>query len=146
MSTPLSFDVHDFLDALNDSVGLRAGELIGSVGVWFANKFNDQSAEEKHDTMLRVRPVLRRHGFDICDSELQEPVGCDFCEDFNQYGYGSFRYALESCAVFRLRAPSYGFDGEMDFRVRLADYEYGFNVPVNYCPMCGRRLDAAEEG
>ena len=26
-----SFDVHDLLDALNDSVGLRSGELVGSV-------------------------------------------------------------------------------------------------------------------
>ena len=139
MSVPLSFDVHDLLDVLKDSVGLRAGELIGSVGVWFANQFNDQSAEDKHETMLRVRPVLRRHGFDICDSEDGEQVGCDYCE--NRDLPGRYMEVPESKAFMGFFPPCDGYDAEMRFKVRFNDdYTYGFDVPVKYCPFCGRRL------
>lgn len=135
-----SFDVHDLLDALKDSVGLRADELIGSVGIWFANQFNDQSAEEKHETMLRVRPVLRRHGFDICDSEDGEQVGCDYCENCDLPG--RYMEVPESKAFMRLFPSCDGYDAAMCFKVNFNDdYAYSFDVPVKYCPFCGRRLD-----
>ena len=134
-----SFDVHDLLDALNDSVGLRSGELVGSVGVWFANKFGDQSAEEKHETMLGVRPVLRRYGFDICDSEDSEQVGCDYCESRDLPG--RYMEVPDSKAFMNFLPPTYGCDAAMHFKVIFNDdYAYGFDVPVKYCPMCGRRL------
>lgn len=138
MSVPLSFDVHDFLDALNDSVGLRSGELVGSVGVWFANKFNDQSPEDKHDTMLLVRPVLRRHGFDICDSELGEQVGCECCSGESEFGRYKGRIPSDDD---RVTARIWEFQPAINVNVMLSDsYEFGLDLDINYCPMCGRKL------
>ena len=135
MSMPPSFEVSDILDALKDGAGARAYRLVGGVGAWFARQFNDQSADEKLETMNAVRPILRRAGFDIRDSDTGEQVGCDFCEEPRE----TERY--DRVEVY-MRPPSYGFDAEMSFRVEFNDdYAYGFNVPVKYCPMCGRRLD-----
>lgn len=137
--TPISFDVHDVLNSLEGCVSQRASEFTRSVGVWFARRFCDQSPEDMCEIMSGVRPVLRRRGFDICDSEIGEQVGCDFCEDPHE----QLNCHRAEVSMF---PPKYGFDAELVFHVRINDdYTYGFDMPIKYCPMCGRRLDAGED-
>lgn len=127
-----SFDVNDILDAMRN--GTDAVRFVSGVGAWFARQFNDQSAEDKLETMSAVRPVLRRAGFDISDSDTDKQVGCCFCEDPRE----TFEYDRAKVHMF---PQCFGYDALMCFRVDFNDeYVYGFDVPVKYCPMCGRRL------
>lgn len=131
---PPSFDASDILDALRDASGDMAVRFVAGVGEWFARQFNHQSAADQLETLNDVRPILRRTGYDICDSVTGEQVGCDFCEEPHVT-------EQHDRASVHMYPPSHGFDARMCFRVDFNDdYAYGFDVPVKFCPMCGRRL------
>ena len=141
MGMPLMFDTHDVLDAFHGDADSRdrGTEFVRAVGTWFAKMFCSASAEDKAEVMLGVRPHLRAGGFDICDSDTSREVGCDFCIKMNRYGFGDLVDTWDERVKARVvNATSEPF---MEFRANLSEsYVFGFAMPINYCPMCGRRV------
>lgn len=141
MGMPLMFDTHDVLDALGSDADSRdrLAEFVQGVGTWFAKRFCKSSPDDKHDILLGIRPHLRAGGFDVCDSDTGREVGCDFCMKANRAGFGDLTETWDERAkVMMVHAPIEPF---IDFRVEMTEsYVFGFSMPVNYCPVCGRRI------
>lgn len=121
-----------------------AERFIGCVGRWFAKEFAGASADDKLEVLNRVRPVLRHAGFDLCDSEFGEPVGCECCLGESEFGRYKGRIPTGDDRVI---ARIWQSQPDIDVRITLTGaYEFGARLGINYCPMCGRRLGVAPDG
>ena len=142
---PLMFDVFALIEMIYTDANSRdrATDLVKNVGTWFAKKFCKSSAEDKSEILLDVRPYLRAGGFDICDSDTGKEVGCDFCVGADLYGEGKHIEIEDTCVNVRM---SHLYKPTLVFRANLSEtYAFGFDMPISYCPMCGRRITGADE-
>ena len=147
---PLKVRVDSLLDLMKASFDGSAERFVGCVGRWFAREFAEASADDRLDVLNQVRPTLRHVGFDVCDSELGEPVGCEYCMNPGPYGACADIPCDDSKVRANMALPLGYTDAcsvrpELNVMVRLDDqYGFGIGIPINYCPMCGRWLGGDE--
>ena len=135
---PLKVRVDSLLDLMKTSFDGSTERFVGCVGRWFAKEFAGASADDKLEVLNRVRPVLRHAGFDICDSELGEQVGCECCLGESEFSRYKGRIPSDDN---RVTAQIWEFQPAINVKVMLSNsYEFGLNLDINYCPVCGRRL------
>lgn len=138
MCPSLKISINLLLDSMKATFDGSAMRLVGAVGHWFAREFSDAHADDKLDILNCVRPTLRESGFDICDTELGEQVGCECCSGESEFSRYKGRIPSDDD---RVTAQIWEFQPAINVKVMLSNsYEFGLNLDINYCPVCGRRL------
>lgn len=147
MAYPLHLDTCDILDGLAMAKPERTEDFVREAAVWAIQNIEEipdygqplhysSRYSQKIETVSRIRHVLRRHGYDIVQKDTESQLGCKYCTGPTEFGFYPELPSSDERVHMRLFR-----DKEVSVQIDMSEeYTFGFHVPFNFCPVCGREL------